>query len=235
MSPHDEIQNVVVRSIDRADEATIVGLAEAGVATVHEASGRVGLVDPGVRPIQTGVAIAGSAVTVLCPPDDNMMIHAAVEVVSAGDVLVVGTRSPSTHGMFGELLATSLKSRGCSGLVIDAGVRDVADLRRMGFPVWSRAIHAQGTVKETSGAVNVPIVIGETRIDPGDVIVADDDGVMVVSRPTAVEVLQACRQRLEREHATRGRLGKGELGVDIYGLRAKLEDLGVRWVDRRDD
>lgn len=235
MSSHHPNHHVVMRSIERAEASVIAGLAEAGVATAHEASGRTGLLDPGITPIQSGAGIAGSAVTVLCPPDDNMMIHASVEVVTAGDVLVVATIGSSTHGMFGELLATSLTARGCSGLVIDAGVRDVGDLRRMGFPVWSRTIHAQGTVKETPGAVNVPITIGGTEIAPGDVIVADDDGVMVVRRLSAVEVLEACRQRLEREVETRDRLAEGELGVDIYGLRSKMEDLGVRWVDRSDD
>jgi 4-hydroxy-4-methyl-2-oxoglutarate aldolase len=225
----------VVKTIDRADRATIAGLAEAGVATAHEAAGRVGLLDPDIRPIQEGSRVAGSAVTVLCAAGDNMMIHAAIEVVAEGDLLVVTTSSPSTDGMFGELLATSLRARGCRGLVINAGVRDVADLRAMGFPVWSRAIHAQGTVKETPGAVNTEITIGETRIDPGDVVIADDDGVMVVPRHSADAVLAACRERVAREEETRRRLETGELGLDFYGLRQKLEDLGVRWVDRPDD
>lgn len=229
-SPH-----VVVKTIDRADPATIDGLAEAGVATAHEAAGRVGLLGSDLRPIQEGSRVAGSAVTVLCAAGDNMMIHAAVEVVAEGDLLVVTTSSPSTDGMFGELLATSLRARGCRGLVINAGVRDVADLREMGFPVWSKAIHAQGTVKETPGAVNTSIEIGKTRIDPGDVVIADDDGVMVVPRHSADAVLDASRERVAREEETRRRLETGELGLDFYGLRRKLEDLGVRWVDRPDD
>ncbi|MEX2654111.1 MAG: 4-carboxy-4-hydroxy-2-oxoadipate aldolase/oxaloacetate decarboxylase [Acidimicrobiia bacterium] len=226
--------NVVVTTIDRASSETIAGLQRAGVATVHEASSRGDLLDPGIRPIQAGVTVAGSAVTVLCSAGDNMMIHAAVEVVKPGDVLVVATRTPSTDGMFGELLATSLRTRGCAGLVIDAGVRDVADLRELGFPVWSRAIHARGTVKETPGAVNVPIIFRDTRIDPGDVIVADDDGVAVVRREDAARVLVAAEDRLEREVETRRRLAEGELSVDFYGLRGKLSHLGVEWVERLD-
>jgi len=224
-----------VRTIDRANAGTIVGLAEAGVATAHEASGRTGLLDPGIRPIQRGASIAGSAITVLCPAGDNMMIHAAVEVVGEGDVLVVTTIEPSSDGMFGELLATSLGARGCAGLVIDAGVRDVAALREMSFPVWSRTIHSQGTVKESAGSVNVPIEISGTPINPGDVVVADEDGVMIVPLENADAVLESCGERLAREQAMRQRLETGELGVDIYGLRGKLEDLGVRWVDRPDE
>lgn len=223
---------IVVRTIERADTATIQGLQAAGVATVHEASGRGPLLDPGIRPIQVGSRVAGSAVTVACAAGDNMMIHAAVEVVQAGDILVVATASPSTHGMFGELLATSLLSRGCRGLVIDAGVRDVAELREMEFPVWSRAIHALGTVKETAGSVNLPISIGDVGIVPGDVVVADDDGVAIVGRTDARTVLQASNARAEREIEIRARLESGELGVDFYGLRDKLKALGVEWVDR---
>ena len=161
-----------------------------------------------------------------------MMVHAAVEVVQPGDILVVAPTTPSIHGMFGELLATSLMSRGCRGLVIDAGVRDVAELREMGFPVWSRAIHAQGTVKETPGSVNIPVTVGGVEIAPGDVVVADDDGVAVVRRGDAASVLESSKERIEREVETRRRLESGELGVDFYGLRGKLEDLGVRWVDQ---
>lgn len=226
---------VVVRNIERASSDVVEGLGRAGVATVHEAAGRTGLMGTEIRPIQEGRQIAGSAVTVLCPPGDNMMIHAAVEVIRPGDILVVATTSPSTDGMFGELLATSLSRHGCIGLVIDAGVRDVADLRTMGFPVWSRAVHAQGTVKTTAGSVNVPMVCRGVHIEPGDVVVADDDGVMVVTRGNAENILEAAIEREAREKETRKRLEAGELGVDFYGLRSKLEDIGVRWVDSDED
>ncbi|MBW3666269.1 MAG: 4-carboxy-4-hydroxy-2-oxoadipate aldolase/oxaloacetate decarboxylase [Actinobacteria bacterium] len=222
---------VVVTTIARADADTIRGLGEAGVATVHEAAGQTGLLDDGIRPIQDGARIAGSAVTVSCAPGDNIMIHAAVEVIEPGDVLVVTTTSPSTHGMFGELLATSVMRRGCRGLVIEAGVRDVADLRRMAFPVWSRAIHAQGTEKSTPGSVNVPLSIAGVNVAPGDVVVADDDGVMIVERKSAEEVLAASRRRLEREEETRARLGAGELGLDLYGFRERLGEMGLGWID----
>lgn len=226
---------IVVRTIDRAAPASIAGLAQAGVATVHEAYGRRGLLDPGIRPIQSDAAVAGSAVTVRCAAGDNMMIHAAVEVVEPGDVLVIITDPPSTHGMVGDLLATSLKNRGCGGVVIDAGVRDVSALRSMGFPVWARVIHAQGTVKETPGAVNVPIELGGASVHPGDVVVADDDGVAIVARADAEAVLMAAQARIDKEATTRRRLEQGELGVDFYGLRTKLDELGVRWVDRLDE
>jgi 4-hydroxy-4-methyl-2-oxoglutarate aldolase len=221
---------VVVRNVPRVDADVLAELGAAGVATVHEA-GAAGLFDPGIRPIQAGTRIAGSAVTVSCAPGDNIMIHAAVEVIEPGDILVVATTAPSTNGMFGELLATSVIARGCAGVVVDAGVRDISDLRRLGLPVWSRAIHASGTVKASPGSVNVPIVCGGATVGPGDVVVADDDGVVVVERERAAQVLQAARERLERETEVRARLAAGELGVDFYGFRERLEGMGVRWVD----
>lgn len=226
---------VVVREIERVDPDVVTGLGSAGVATVHEAAGRSGLLPPRIRPIQTGHRIAGSAVTVSCPPGDNMMIHAAVEVVQPGDVLVVALQAPSEHGMFGELLATSLRARGCAGVVIDAGVRDTAELREMGFPVWSRSVHAQGTVKETAGSVNRPVRFNGQTVHPGDVVVADDDGVVVIARHDAAGVLEASRERLDNEDSVRQRLLDGELGLDFYRLRERLEGLGVRWLDRSED
>jgi 4-hydroxy-4-methyl-2-oxoglutarate aldolase len=187
------------------------------------------VLEPSIRPIQRGVRIAGSAVTVQSAPGDNMMIHAAVEAVGEGDVLVVALTEPGIHGMVGDLLATSLRVHGCIGLVIDSGVRDTAELIDMGFPVWSRGVSAAGTVKETPGSVNVPVVCAGTAIDPGDVIVADDDGVVVVRRGDAPDVLGAAHRRIDKEAATRARLEAGELGVDFYGLRSKLLDLGVEY------
>ena len=227
--------SVVVRTIERAEPDVVASLGEAGVATVHEAAGRIGLMGPSMRPIQEGVGVAGSAVTVLSHPGDNVMIHAAVEVIEPGDILVVATTSASSDGMFGELLATSLMQRGCAGLVIDAGVRDVAALRSMGFPVWSTAIHAQGTVKATPGWVNVPIVCSGADVVPGDVVVADDDGVMIVPRGSAARVLAEAKARIAKEKATRERLQAGDLGLDFYGLRDKLDDLGTRWVGTAED
>ncbi len=224
-------RHVVVRSIERADPATIDALAPIGTATVHEAIGRQGYVGPHITPIQRGARIAGSAVTVSSHPGDNLMIHAAVEVCRPGDVLVVANTAPSTHGMFGDLLATSLMSRGVRGLVIDAGVRDTHDLREMGFPVWTRHISCQGTVKATPGSVNVSIVLGEQAISPGDVICADDDGVVAVPMVEADRALEQSRARLANEEETRARLRAGELGVDFYGLRDKLAELGVTYVD----
>lgn len=228
-------RNVIIRTIERADPATVSGLGAAGVATVHEAQGRTGLMDPGIRPIQRGSRVGGPAVTVSSHPGDNMMIHAAVEMVQPGDIVVVSTTSPSSDGMFGELLATSLHAHGCGGLVIDAGVRDVAELNEMGFPVWTRAIHAQGTVKATAGSVNVPIVCGGTGVAPGDVIVADDDGVVVVPRLDAPAALEAAATRLATEEKTRERLAAGELGVDFYGLRERLIELGAEYLDSAEE
>ena len=221
---------VVVRHIARIDAGIVAELGAAGVATVHEA-GATGLLDHEIRPIQDGVRIAGSAVTVSCAPGDNIMIHAAVEVIEPGDILMVATTAPSTNGMFGELLATSVMERGCAGVIVDAGVRDVSELRRMGLPVWSRAIHASGTVKATPGSVNVPVLCGGATVGPGDVVVADDDGVVVVERERAAEVRDAARQRVAREAEVRARLAAGELGLEFYGFRERLEGLGVRWID----
>jgi len=225
------VRHVVVRSIGRAAPETIDALAPIGTATVHEAMGRIGFVGPELRPIQQGLRLAGSAVTVSCHPGDNVMIHAAVEVCAPGDFLVVTTTAPSSHGMFGDLLAASLLARGVRGLVIDAGVRDTDDLRQMGFGVWTRHISCQGTVKATPGSVNVPVVLGGVIVEPGDVVCADDDGVVVVPRAGADAALAASRARLDTEAATRARLEAGELGVDIYGLRPLLADLGVTYLD----
>jgi 4-hydroxy-4-methyl-2-oxoglutarate aldolase len=228
-------RNVVVRVIDRADAAVIDALAPIGTATVHEAIGRRGYVGPHIGPIQQGARVAGSAVTVSCHPGDNLMIHAAVEICQPGDVLVVANTAPSTHGMSGDLLASSLLARGVRGLVIDAGVRDSSDLRHMGFPVWSQYISCQGTVKASPGSVNVPIVLGEDTVWPGDVVCADDDGVVIVPRVEAAWALEMSRARLDKEEATRSRLQAGELGLDMYGLRHTLNALGVTYVDRLED
>jgi len=221
------MRTVVVTDVPRPDADAVAVLARHGVATVHEAQGRTGSLGPALRPVQHGVRIAGPAVTALCWPGDNLMIHAAVEQTGPGDVLVVTTVSPSTDGMFGELLATSLRSRGVVGAVVDAGVRDTAELREMGFPVWSRAVSAQGTVKNTAGAVNVGVVVGGQLIRPGDVVVADDDGVAIVPRGSAGPVAAACDARAATEHATRAALAGGQLGLDRYDLRAVLAELGV--------
>ncbi|MCS0499830.1 4-carboxy-4-hydroxy-2-oxoadipate aldolase/oxaloacetate decarboxylase [Protaetiibacter mangrovi] len=222
----------VVREIDRAPDAVIAALGEAGVATAHEAAGRIGLLGPRIRARLEGAAIAGSAVTVSCHPGDNLMIHAAVEVCRPGDVLVVTTTSDSTDGMFGDLLANSLLSRGVRGLVIDAGVRDIATLREMGFPVWSRAVHAQGTVKASPGSVNIPVVAAGQLVNPGDIVVADDDGVLVLPITRGEEVAAAAAARLANEESKREVLAAGTLGVDLYSLRPLLAELGVQYVDR---
>jgi 4-hydroxy-4-methyl-2-oxoglutarate aldolase len=223
--------HVVVRSIERADRSIIDALAPIGTASVHEAMGRRGYLGADITAIQHGVRLAGSAVTALCHPGDNLMIHAAVEVCQPGDILVVANTAPSTHGMFGDLLAGSLLQRGVRGLVIDAGVRDTADLRAMGFAVWSRYVSCEGTVKASPGSVNVPVVIGTCVVNPGDVVCADDDGVVVVPRVEAHWALEMSEHRLAKEESTRASLEAGELGVDLYGLRAVLERVGVVYID----
>ena len=224
-------RHVIIRTFERADPASVDELGAAGTATVHEAIGRVGYVGPHIVARQQDTRIAGSAVTVLSHPGDNIMIHAAVETCQAGDLVVVANTAPSTHGMFGELIATSLMARGVRGLVIDAGVRDTVDLRRMGFPVWSQHVSCQGTVKNTPGSVNVALIIGGVTVRPGDVVCADDDGVVVVERADAAWAVEQCRERLSKEAAVRARLAAGELGLDFYGLRSKLIELGVEYVD----
>jgi 4-hydroxy-4-methyl-2-oxoglutarate aldolase len=224
------MRNVIVTGVARAEASVVDALAVLGVATVHEAIGRTGYLGPGLRPIQDGLRIGGTAVTALCWPGDNLMIHAAVEQCRPGDLLVVTTTSTSTDGMFGELLATSLAARGVRGLVIEAGVRDVAELRAMGFGVWSAAVSAQGTVKETPGAVNVPVSVGGQIIRPGDAIIADDDGVVCVPRGDVTTALAAAQARVAKEEQTRQQLAGGQLGLDLYGLRDKLAARGVRYV-----
>jgi len=225
------MNGTVVRNIHRADAGAIATLERLGVSTVHEAQGRTGLMQPYMRPLWRGARIAGSAVTALCHPGDNWMIHVACDVLKKGDILVVACSSENTDGGFGDLLATSLKALGAKGVVLDLGCRDAAEISEMKFPLWSRAISAKGTVKASIGSVNVPVVCAGVNVKPGDVIVADDDGVVVVERKRALEVAKAGEEREKKEAVSRARLQKGELGLDIYSMRKQLEEKGLKYID----